>query len=622
LALTIALGFLLFFIIFSFLSMRMVDDSTQRIMEERQVLTQMAANEIDALLAQAFHELEKATTFARFDPQASNLEEEYHMLAHAYGRVGTLSLGVHFLDATGEVVFTEPYDTRMIGTDYSAESHIRRVIESGQRSVSVPFVEPQTGTPAVALTIPIKDEKGQLMSMLSGLLDLSSPQFRRPIEQAMELGHTGHAEIVDSQGRVVASTYPGVFQEPGEHMSFYRRMMAEKRVGVETVPYEHGDGYGETGTTHVMAFAPLSVAGWGISLGGDARETFAPVVTLRNSIFLLGGLMLAAILAATLIGARRLVHPVQALTEAARGIAQGNLTAPIQISAGGEIGVLGENLEEMRLRLRESMDRMEAWNTELEEKVKKRAQKLEEVMGEVSQLHTMRELDRVKSEFISSVSHELRTPLGFIKGYVTTLLRSDVHHPGETRREFLQIIEEESEKLQELVENLLDASTIQAGSFAIDKKPVGIPELAKQAVERAQTTTDRHSFSLRFDTLPPTVPGDPRRLEQVLHNLLDNAVKYSPPGGRITISGEMRDDHIQVSIADEGQGIPQVELLKIFDPFYRAPGSDSRQEKGVGLGLTICKAIIEAHGGSIWAESTSGNGSILSFTLPLQDSRL
>ena len=581
------------------------------------MLTQMAANEIDALLDSAFFELEKATTFAQFNPQATNLEEEQEVLAHAYGRLSVFSLGVYFHDATGKVVLAEPYNTGVVGSDHSTKSHIRQVIASGQRSISVPFVEPETGAPAVALAIPIRDEQGQLMSILSGFIDLSSSDILRPIEQALKLGHTGHAAIVDSQGRVIVSTEPGAFLRPGEHLSFYRRMMAEKLVGVETVPYEGDDE--EYGHMHVMAFVPLSMADWGVAMGGDAAETFASVVTLRNSIFLFGGLMLVAIVAATLIGTRRLVRPVNTLTKNAQEIAAGNLTTPIQISEGGEIGLLGKSLEEMRLRLKDSIDEIKGWNMELEERVKERTKELEQMMEEVSKLNAMRELDRMKSEFISSISHELRTPLGFITGYVTTLLRSDVSHSKETRQEFLQIIKEESEKLRELVDNLLDTSRIKAGSFTVEKRPTDIAELARKVVEKVQLIADRHSFLLSFDPKLPSVPGDSQRLEQVLHNLLDNAIKYSPQGSQITISGNREDDHIQISVTDEGQGIPQAELSKIFDAFYRIAGTNAQKVRGAGLGLTICRAIVEAHGGSIWTESAPDRGNVFYFTLPLQE---
>ncbi len=616
LALTIALGFLIFFTIFGLLSIRLVNDSTNRILEGRQVLTQMAADEIDTLLAQGFYELEKATSFARFDPQADNLEEEYHMLAHAYGRIGTFSLGVYFYDAKGKVVMTEPYYASLIGADHSTKPHIRQVIESGQRNVSAPFVDAGTDAPAAALTIPIRNEQGQLMSMLSGLISLSSSNIRRPIEQALKLGTTGHAELVDNQGRVLVTTLSRPFLTPGDHHHWYQKMMAQNATGTETVLDEHE---GENEDMHVMAFAPLSIADWGVAMGGDATETFAPVITLRNNIFLLSGLMLMIILVATLMGARYLVRPIKTLTRSAEEIAKGNMIVPIQISRGGEVGVLGKSLEQMRLRLKDSIGEIRGWNVELEKRVKERTKELEETVEEVTRLETVRQTDRLKSEFMSSISHELRTPLGFIIGYVTTLLRSDVGHSPETRQEFLQIIKEESERLQELVENLLDTSRIQAGSFTVEKKPTDIEELAQKVVEKVQSITDRHSFVLRFDPSLPSVPGDSQRLEQVLHNLLDNAIKYSPLGGQITISGEMKNHSIQVSVADEGQGIPQAEQIKIFESFYRIQGPDNRKVGGVGLGLTICRAIVEAHGGDIWAESTAGRGSVFYFTLPLQE---
>ena len=196
----------------------------------------------------------------------------------------------------------------------------------------------------------------------------------------------------------------------------------------------------------------------------------------------------------------------------------------------------------MRLKIKETIDEIQGGNVGLEERVKERTTELEQLMEEVSRLHAMRELDRLKSEFVSSISHELRTPLGFIIGYVTTLLRSDVPHSEETRQEFLQIIKEESEKLQELIENLLDTSRIQAGSFAIEKKPTDIGELAQKVVEKVQSITDHHSFRLRFEPSLPSVSGDARRLEQVLHNLLDNAINYSPQTSQIFISGESKNN--------------------------------------------------------------------------------
>jgi hypothetical protein len=166
--------------IFSLLSMRAVNTSTERILEERLVIAQMAAQELDRVVERAFYELEKATDFAAFDPQASSLGEEYHMLAHAYGRVGTLSLGVYFLDADGRVVLSQPPLKLPLGADLSEEAHIRKVKETGNRSVSDPFIDPTTGVPAVAFTIPIFGRDGGLISMLSGIVDLNSNDIQGP----------------------------------------------------------------------------------------------------------------------------------------------------------------------------------------------------------------------------------------------------------------------------------------------------------------------------------------------------------------------------------------------------------------------------------------------------------
>lgn len=615
-ALTITIGFLFLFTIFSLLSMRMINDSTGRILEERRVLAEMAADEIDALLANGFYELEKATTFAKFDPRARDLGEELHMLAHAYGRIGTLSLGVQFLDTEGKIVLAEPNEPNLVGTNMSFEPHIRKVMETGKRSVSVPFKIQPAGQPAVALTIPLKDTDGKLISMLSGLIDISSPVFLRSIRQSTKLGATGHAEIVDTHGMIIASTDPGMFLRKGEHLAFYKEMMADRRIGVENVPYDVGEG--ETIIYHIMAFVPLGMADWGLSLGGEDRETLAPVVALRNNIFFFGAGMLGVILLATLMGTRRLIRPLKELTGAAENISQEKLTSPIHISEGGEIGVLGRSLEEMRLKLKASLDSLRSWNLELEKRVEERTRELERLHHEIATLQTIREAERMKAEFISGISHELRTPLGFIKGYVTTLLRPEVKPSEETQKEFLQIIKEESEKLQILVENLLDTSRIQAGNFNIEKRTVNFIELTKRVIEKVKAVTEFHSLTYKFESFLPTIQGDPQRLEQVIQNLLDNAIKYSPKGGKITVSGKIEDENLHINVADEGQGMPQGELQRIFTPFYRVRSSHGSKVGGAGLGLSICQAIVEAHGGRIWAESADGKGSIFHFTLPLE----
>jgi signal transduction histidine kinase len=228
-----------------------------------------------------------------------------------------------------------------------------------------------------------------------------------------------------------------------------------------------------------------------------------------------------------------------------------------------------------------------------------------------------KELDQMKNQLLSIVSHELRTPLAAIKGFTTTLLREDVRWDEGTQRDFLQIIEEETDRLGELIDNLLDMSQIEAGALRVDKEPTQLRNIVREAVDRARRRTEAHWFVVDLPAELPRVWADSRRIRQVLNNLLENAIKYSPGGGQITVAGEVESDHLIVSIADPGQGIPPQYLDKIFQRFFQVDAASTRRMGGTGLGLSISKGILEAQGGRIWAESSPGQGSVFRFTLPL-----
>lgn len=229
----------------------------------------------------------------------------------------------------------------------------------------------------------------------------------------------------------------------------------------------------------------------------------------------------------------------------------------------------------------------------------------------------VKELEDMKSQLLSTVSHELRTPLASIKGFATTLLRQDVRWDEATQREFLRIIEEESNRLEELIDNLLDMSQVEAGALRIQKEPVQLRRLVREAVEMAQRRTEAHWFVVDLPSELPRVWADPRRIRQVLNNLLENAIKYSPDGGQITVRCEVEGANVVVSITDQGQGIPPEYLERVFDRFFQVNGADTRRMGGSGLGLAIAKGIVQAHDGAIWAEAAPGQGSVFRFTLPI-----
>jgi signal transduction histidine kinase len=228
-----------------------------------------------------------------------------------------------------------------------------------------------------------------------------------------------------------------------------------------------------------------------------------------------------------------------------------------------------------------------------------------------------KELDEMKSQLLSTVSHELRTPLASIKGFATTLLREDVEWDEASRHEFLSIIDKESDRLSELIGNLLDMSRIEAGTLRMEPEPTDLSPIIEETATGFRMMTHDHRFYLRLSPSLPLVKADPRRTRQVLRNLVENAVKYSPEGGPITIGAQVRADTVQISVADQGIGIDPQQLNSIFDRFYQVDSASTRKVGGSGLGLSICKAIIEAHDGEIWAESQPGAGSTFCFTLPV-----
>ncbi len=234
----------------------------------------------------------------------------------------------------------------------------------------------------------------------------------------------------------------------------------------------------------------------------------------------------------------------------------------------------------------------------------------------VRDLSRFREVESLRETFLAMLGHELQTPLAIIKGYTSTLAREDGKWNEETLRRGLRVIEQESDRLANIMRKLLLASRITAGALDLKKEPVDMSYLAGKVVRRLQELTGIHTFEIDFASDFPSIPAEPALLEEVLTNLVENAVKYSPQGGKITISGRSSDGQVEITVADEGIGIPSSELKRLFTPFHRVDRGAAGKVQGVGLGLHICKAIVEAHGGKIEVASQFGKGSQFTFTLP------
>jgi signal transduction histidine kinase len=242
---------------------------------------------------------------------------------------------------------------------------------------------------------------------------------------------------------------------------------------------------------------------------------------------------------------------------------------------------------------------------------------LQNIIVTIRDISHFREADELKSTFISIMSHELKTPVALIKGYVSTLRREDARWDPKVVDESLQVIEEEADHLGELIEDLLDASRLQASGMILKKSEVFLPEIAERLVKRFQTQTSVHKLDCSFTDGFPAIIADEKRLEQVLSNLISNAIKYTAVG-TIIIEGSVKDKNVFVCVKDEGPGITAEDLPHVFDRFYRGV-DQARTTKGAGLGLYLAKAIVEAHGGKIWAESGTEKGAQFCFSIPLPE---
>ncbi len=230
-------------------------------------------------------------------------------------------------------------------------------------------------------------------------------------------------------------------------------------------------------------------------------------------------------------------------------------------------------------------------------------------------LTRLKQLETVRTDFVANESHELRTPLSLIKGYVETLLDGARNNP-EVAVKFLQTIARNAERLSLLIEDLLTISALESGRIILHLQPVSLHPLVERVFADFKTRAGAKDTQLLNKSPDVALRADAGRLEQVLSNLVDNAIKYGRNGGTVTVGGRSVDGgKIEVFVADDGPGIPPAALERVFERFYRVDKARSREQGGTGLGLSIVKHLIHSHGGKVWAKSEPGKGAAFYFTL-------
>jgi len=236
-------------------------------------------------------------------------------------------------------------------------------------------------------------------------------------------------------------------------------------------------------------------------------------------------------------------------------------------------------------------------------------------------LTRIKQLERQREEFVANVSHELRTPLSLIKGYVETLLDGARNNP-EVAERFLQIIERNTNRLDLHIQDLLAISALESGKMKLELQPVELRQLVEKVFNDLHSRAENRGIKLVNELPVMTANADGNRVDQVLANLVDNAIKYGRAQGTVTVGGEKTDaGKLEIFVRDDGPGIPPEALDRVFERFYRVDKARSRDQGGTGLGLSIVKHIVQSHGGEVWAKSELGKGTTFFFTLPGGESK-
>jgi two-component system phosphate regulon sensor histidine kinase PhoR len=335
-------------------------------------------------------------------------------------------------------------------------------------------------------------------------------------------------------------------------------------------------------STHVNA----SLDSGYIRVAAPMEEFETLSMQVKSTVIVIGCLSLLLVTVVSLGVSKRITKPILHILRSTQAITNGDLSQRISISSKDEIGMLANSINEM-------------------------AEKLS------NDIATLQKLERVRSEFLGNVSHELRTPIFSLQGFLETLLDGAMDDPR-VNRDFLEKAHRHAERLNSLLNDLIEISRIESGEMKMSFRYFSVTEFLQGLVDELRPAAARKGLMItlqsEFDTAAK-VYGDKERLRQAITNLIDNAMKYTDSGGRITVAARPAKHQCEISVADTGTGIAEEHQSRIFERFYRVDRDRSREVGGTGLGLAIVKHIVEAHGSKISVSSKLGEGSIFSFTL-------
>jgi len=466
------------------------------------------------------------------------------------------------------VLWTEPPGQGWLGRSLAEYPDIAVMYEHKRGLVSKGFTaDGLLNHPHAILTAPVLNPNGEIDGALAGIIDLTAPEFTRFL-RAVSTADGRFAEVVDQDAMVIAGSDTTRLFQPARS------------------PAADGGAW-------VLATTPLTQAPWHVVAGQSRAVALAEVWQFQRLLLTVGlGLVaLAVAVGAPLV--RDFVGSIRNLTTAAETIGHGDLSRPIPIDRrNDELTTLARSFEHMRLELVRS-------RVALERRIEERE-----------------ELIQVKETFLANISHELRTPLNVIIGYADMLADQSL---APEAREFLTFIRAHSLHLYELLSDLLTLSGVNLGKLPVEVSPVHVPTLMARLKALVEPLRDGKPIEVHWDCPAslPTIDTDPLRLEQILTNLIANALKFTADGQVAIRARHAPQDHVIFEVRDTGIGIPEHEIGHIFDEFRQVDGSLRRPHGGVGLGLALVKKLTALLHGAVTVHSIVGEGSIFTVVLPL-----
>ena len=549
-------------------------------------------------------------------------------------------IGIFIIDLNGMVVAGT--DDKEIGKDESSDDYF---IEGKKRVFTSNLVRSETHfniTNTFIVSAPLIDkETGELLGVIVNVFNAVK------LEKILAgLFQIEKGALTSQKG--LKEAFLEVYIVNKEKAMFVHPYQPDKSNGhktslgmkVDTLPVQKCLNNQEEITQTYTAYDETEVLGasmclvdkkWTLIAEISKEEALHPLREITNSFIIITIIILLISIIISLFVAKTISNPLKRLHEGTEIIAKGNLNYKTNIKTKDEIGQLSRAFDQMTSDLKESQEKLKKYTHGLEEEVKKRTKDLDIELKEAEEskkatinimedlnetLEKLKELDKMKLAFLSSISHELRTPLTPIRVQLQRLLTKKLDK--KEQQEVLDMILRNSVRLDRLISDLLAVNRIQSGRLMIAKKTALLSDVARDAVENQSILAKEKNIAILNKIPSLSVPIDRDRILEVFINLINNGIKYSDKG-QIALEAKQQKDNILVSVKDQGKGISKENIDKLFTIFYQVePGQVSGSS---GIGLFICKGIIEAHGGKIWANSEPGKGSAFYFTIPLKEQK-